>query len=125
MTKTRKLQIAKDWWTETLKPYKTRDKKLNEIEDTEMRMDLMRRPFPTSVAAFKSHPLYVLEGDLLKFEAIYPESAPTLGYVHGKAIYSRDCVHIVSTIRITYLLFSTAYQRPCFTSSSLRHVSLF
>ena len=28
--------------------------------------------------------------------AIYPETAAILGYCRGEAIYSRDCVHLVS-----------------------------
>lgn len=30
---------------------------------------------------------------LLKFEAIYPPDAPTLGFIRGEPIYARECVH--------------------------------
>ena len=59
---------------------------------------VLQQPFPASLGEFKNHPLYVLEEHLLKFEAIYPKSAAILGYFRKKPIYSRDCVHIVSTI---------------------------
>eukprot|EP00794_Sanderia_malayensis_P006145 gene6145-6851_t len=97
LTKTRKLRVDREWWAETLKPYETGNKKLEELEDTDFHMELMKRPFPATIAEFKNHPLYVVEGDLLKFEAIYPESPAILGYVRGKAIYSRECVHILHT----------------------------
>ena len=47
---------------------------------------------PTSIGQFKNHPLYVLKRHLLKFEAIYPPEAPTLGFIQGQGIYARECV---------------------------------
>ena len=32
-------------------------------------------------------------GHLLKFEAIYPVDAPTLGFIKGEGVYARECVH--------------------------------
>ena len=98
MSKTRKLRIDREWWAQTLHPYETKERKRDNLEDTELKMNLMQQPFPTTIGEFKNHPLYVLEGDLLKFEAIYPESPAVLGYFRNKAIYSRDCVHIVRVI---------------------------
>ena len=40
---------------------------------------------------------YALARHLLKFEAIYPTSALVLGYVRNEPIYSRECVHNVSS----------------------------
>eukprot|EP00795_Rhopilema_esculentum_P002440 gene2441-18094_t len=97
MSKTRKLRIDREWWAQTLHPYETKERKRDNLEDTELKMNLMQQPFPTTIGEFKNHPLYVLEGDLLKFEAIYPESPAVLGYFRNKAIYSRDCVHILHT----------------------------
>lgn len=34
-----------------------------------------------------------MQRHLLKFEAIYPSDALTLGFVRGEPVYSRDCVH--------------------------------
>jgi hypothetical protein len=39
---------------------------------------------------------YVLKRHLLKFEALYPESAVPVGFIKNEAIYARDCVHTVS-----------------------------
>ena len=46
-------------------------------------------PIPTSVGAFKGHPLYALERHLLKFEAVYPPDAPSLGFIKGEPVYAR------------------------------------
>lgn len=45
-----------------------------------------------SLVRFKNHPLYALKRHLLKFEAIYPPEAPTLGFVRGEPVYARECV---------------------------------
>lgn len=34
-----------------------------------------------------------MERHLLKFEAIYPQNALTLGFVRNEPVYARDCVH--------------------------------
>ena len=59
-------------------------------------------PMPTNVSGFKSHPLFVLKRHLLKFEAIYPENAPTLGFIRGEGVYARECVHTLHC-RVTWL----------------------
>ena len=77
------------WIDECLNFLKTGDRKGDEKEDA----DLMKRaesvPLPTSVGAFKGHPLYALERHLLKFEAIYPSDAPSLGFIRGEPVYAR------------------------------------
>ena len=35
----------------------------------------------------------VFQRHLLKFEAIYPPNAPTLGFIRGEGVYARECVH--------------------------------
>ncbi|XP_048741387.2 DNA repair protein complementing XP-C cells homolog isoform X2 [Ostrea edulis] len=90
MTETRKLRVDPEWWEETLSVY--RDKE-DEVEDEEIKASLMKRPLPTSVSDYKSHPLYALRRHLLKFEAIYPETAAPLGYIRGEPVYARECVH--------------------------------
>jgi len=97
MSKTRRLRIDREWWSHTLEPYETKRKKFDEEENLQLKMSLMQQPFPSTLSEFKNHPLYVLEGDLLKFEAIYPEQPAVLGYFRKKAIYSRECVHILHT----------------------------
>uniref|UniRef100_A0A8C4J414 p125 n=2 Tax=Dromaius novaehollandiae TaxID=8790 RepID=A0A8C4J414_DRONO len=93
MTATRKSRVDSEWWKDTLKPYKSpfveRDKK----EEREFQVKLQDQPLPTAIGEYKNHPLYALRRHLLKYEAIYPESAAILGYCRGEAVYSRDCVH--------------------------------
>ncbi|XP_041459936.1 DNA repair protein complementing XP-C cells homolog isoform X2 [Lytechinus variegatus] len=96
MTETHKLRPVDEWWEETLKPYqsnKDRDRK----EDLDVQSNLTSKPLPTSVAEYKNHPLYALKRHLLKFEALYPESAAVIGYCKGEAVYSRECVHTLHT----------------------------
>lgn len=42
---------------------------------------------------------YVLRRHLLKFEALYPDSAIPVGYIRGEPVYARECVHTVSKIK--------------------------
>lgn len=97
MSKTRKLRIDSDWWEDTLQPYKSRNKKMDQLEDSLLEDQLLEKPLPTSITEFKNHPLYVLKRHLLKFEAIYPETAAILGYCRGEAVYSRECLHTLHT----------------------------
>ncbi|KGL97150.1 DNA repair protein complementing XP-C cells, partial [Charadrius vociferus] len=93
MTTTRKSRVDPEWWEDTLQPYKSpyveRDKK----EENEFQVKLQDQPLPTAIGEYKNHPLYALKRHLLKYQAIYPESAAVLGYCRGEAVYSRDCVH--------------------------------
>ncbi|KAM8799758.1 DNA repair protein complementing XP-C cells isoform 1-T1 [Eudromia elegans] len=93
MTVTRKSRVGSEWWKDTLKPYESpfveRDKK----EEREFLVKLQDQPLPTAIGEYKNHPLYALKRHLLKYEALYPESAAVLGYCRGEAVYSRDCVH--------------------------------
>ncbi|NXC11881.1 XPC protein, partial [Orthonyx spaldingii] len=102
MTSTRKSRVDPEWWEETLQPYESpyveRDKK----EANEFQVKLQDQPLPTAIGEYKNHPLYALKRHLLKFQAIYPESAAILGYCRGEAVYSRDCVHTLHS-RDTWL----------------------
>ncbi|XP_069100895.1 DNA repair protein complementing XP-C cells-like [Argopecten irradians] len=95
LTETRKLRVDPDWIEETYAPYLDPDTEAMEQEDTHIKDNLIRRPMPTSVGAFKGHPLYALKRHLLKFEAIYPNSAVPLGFIRGEPVYARDCVHVL------------------------------
>lgn len=93
MTATRKCRVDAKWWAETLRPYQSplvdREKK----EDLEFQAKHLDQPLPTVIGTYKNHPLYALKRHLLKYEAIYPETAAIIGYCRGEAVYSRDCVH--------------------------------
>ncbi|XP_004702426.1 DNA repair protein complementing XP-C cells [Echinops telfairi] len=102
MTVTRKGRVESTWWADTLRPYQSplvdREKK----EELEFQAKHLDQPFPSAIGSYKNHPLYALKKHLLKYEAIYPETAAILGYCRGEAIYSRDCVHTLHS-RDTWL----------------------
>ncbi|KAJ3648239.1 hypothetical protein Zmor_020057 [Zophobas morio] len=92
-TVTRKLRIDSKWWSESLKPFTGRKTPRDKEEDDELERQHLEKPLPTSIAEYKNHPLYVLKRHLLKFEALYPPDAPTLGFVRNEPVYSRQCVY--------------------------------
>ena len=49
------------------------------MEEAKMQEILLSLPRPTSKPGYKDHPLYVLQSDLLKWEAIYPRETEPLG----------------------------------------------
>jgi len=89
LTQTRKLRVEQAWLEKLLINYKETDDCKEDLELARIATDA---PLPTSIAAFKDHPLYALQRHLLKFEAIYPPTAPTLGFIKGEAVYARECV---------------------------------
>lgn len=91
----RKARVEKAWLDETIAPYLGRRTKRDITEDEQLRRIHSDKPLPKSISEFKDHPLYVLERHLLKFQGIYPADAPTLGFIRGEAVYSRDCVHLL------------------------------
>ncbi|XP_057296915.1 DNA repair protein complementing XP-C cells homolog isoform X2 [Hydractinia symbiolongicarpus] len=93
----RKLRVDREWWAKSLEAYKPPDNTLNSTEDAQLKKHLLQQDFPKTISEFKDNPLYALSRHLLKFEAIYPESAVPLGYIRNEAIYSRDCVHQLHT----------------------------
>ncbi|KAH8397215.1 hypothetical protein KR215_010709 [Drosophila sulfurigaster] len=94
-TTVRKSRVEKIWLNEVLAPYLGRRTKRDICEDEQMRRIHSDKPLPKSISEFKDHPLYALERHLLKFQAIYPADAPTIGFIRGEAIYSRDCVQVL------------------------------
>ncbi|XP_036036301.1 DNA repair protein complementing XP-C cells isoform X2 [Onychomys torridus] len=102
MTTTRKCRVDAEWWAETLRPYQSPLTEREKKEDQEFQAKHLDEPLPTSIGTYKNHPLYALKRHLLKFQAIYPETAAVLGYCRGEAVYSRDCVHTLHS-RDTWL----------------------
>ncbi|KAM4799843.1 DNA repair protein complementing XP-C cells [Urocitellus parryii] len=102
MTATRKCRVDPEWWAETLRPYQSPQLDRDKKEDSEFQAKHLGQPLPTAIGTYKNHPLYALKRHLLKYEAIYPESAAILGYCRGEAVYSRDCVHTLHS-RDTWL----------------------
>ncbi|XP_039187717.1 DNA repair protein complementing XP-C cells [Crotalus tigris] len=93
MTATRKCRVDAQWWEDTLEPYKSSSVERDTKEEREFLAKLQNQPLPKSVSEYKNHPLYALKRHLLKYEAIYPETASIIGYCRGEAVYSRDCIH--------------------------------
>ena len=91
----RKLRTDQAWLEATLRPFKGGDGECEVKEKEEMAKRKEEAPLPTSISQFKGHPLYVLQRHLLKFEAIYPVDAPTLGFIKGEPVYARECVKIL------------------------------
>ncbi|KAL5013590.1 hypothetical protein ScPMuIL_007860 [Solemya velum] len=89
----KKVRVSSEWWEETIAPFRSKDNKREKKEDAGLKAALIDKPFPTSIADFKGHPLYVLTRHLLKFEAIYPDTAIPLGYIRREPIYARELVH--------------------------------
>lgn len=102
MTVTRKCRVDAKWWAETLRPYRSALVEREEEEDLEFQAKHLDQPLPTVIGLYKNHPLYALKRHLLKYEAIYPETATVLGFCRGEAVYSRDCVHTLHS-RDTWL----------------------
>nr|DBA18492.1 TPA: hypothetical protein GDO54_016731 [Pyxicephalus adspersus] len=102
MTSTHKRRVDQDWWEETLRPFRNPDMKREDREEAEFEAKLLDQPLPTSITEYKNHPLYALKRHLLKYEAIYPDTAAILGYCRGEAVYSRSCVHTLHS-RDTWL----------------------
>ncbi|XP_017078618.1 DNA repair protein complementing XP-C cells homolog isoform X2 [Drosophila eugracilis] len=99
-TTVRKSRVDKAWLDETIAPYLGRRTMRDITEDEQMRRIHANKPLPKSISEFKDHPLYALERHLLKFQGLYPPDAPTLGFIRGEAVYSRDCVHLLHSREI-------------------------
>ena len=61
-------------------------------EQEEMARRVGEAPLPSTLSQYKDHPLYALTRHLLKFEAIFPPTAPTLGFFKSEPVYARECV---------------------------------
>jgi len=65
-----------------------------EREEAQLQALKYSEPVPTSVTELKGHPLFVTEDNITRYEGIYPKTGPSIvGYVRGKPVYRRDCVH--------------------------------
>uniref|UniRef100_A0AAQ4S1V4 Xeroderma pigmentosum, complementation group C n=1 Tax=Gasterosteus aculeatus aculeatus TaxID=481459 RepID=A0AAQ4S1V4_GASAC len=93
LTSSRKRRVDEEWWEETLQPFLGPEDERDMKEEKELQNKLLNKPLPVSIAEYKNHPLYALKRHLLKYEALYPSTATSLGYCRGEPVYSRDCVH--------------------------------
>ncbi|KAK6027684.1 DNA repair protein Rad4 [Ostertagia ostertagi] len=114
----RRRRTDQNWLSSTLRKSMIRaDRKRGQLEDVQLRQELVNKPLPVTLSEYKNHPLccvkdytnlhfdrYVLEKDLLKFEGIYPrpEDQKPLGEVRGhkegekayKVVKARPNLHV-------------------------------
>ncbi|XP_050068452.1 DNA repair protein complementing XP-C cells homolog [Anopheles maculipalpis] len=113
-----KHRIMQQWMDNLLFPYSGDRQTVRDIaEDRELNRILEERPLPRTVSEYKNHPYFALKRHLLKFEAIYPPDAPTLGFTSGKEpVYARECVHTLHAREVwlkqarTVKMFETPYK---------------
>ncbi|WFD21261.1 hypothetical protein MCAP1_003522 [Malassezia caprae] len=76
------------WWASVAQALH-RPQKLDRdaIEDVELEDQTRREPMPTSVGAFKDHPVYVLERHLLRDQVVHPPHR--VGTFQGEPVYLR------------------------------------
>ncbi|XP_041973030.1 DNA repair protein complementing XP-C cells homolog [Aricia agestis] len=93
-TVTRKQRVQPSWWDTAVKPWLGPKTARDREEDERLERMQLEAPLPKAISEYKNHPLYALARHLLKFEAIYPPDAATLGFVRGEAVYARNCVYV-------------------------------
>lgn len=91
----KKLRTEQSFIDQTLLPFTGVPTERDKKENLELSQIHLERGIPTTISAFKNHPLYALKRHLLKFEAIYPPEPLILGWVNGEAVYARECVHVL------------------------------
>ncbi|PIO56886.1 DNA repair protein Rad4, partial [Teladorsagia circumcincta] len=97
----RRRRTDQTWLCSTLRKNMIRaDRKRGQLEDVQLRQELVNKPLPSTLSEYKNHPLYVLEKDLLKFEGIYPrpEDQKPLGEVRGHKVYPRSTVYTLQSV---------------------------
>lgn len=65
----------------------------NAREQIQLEKLLYAEPVPTTLADVKNHPLYVMEKDLQRHEAVYPKDKSTMmGTIRGAFVYKRAAI---------------------------------
>lgn len=84
-------ESASDWWDKVVEAI-SRPSKLDRdlVEDEELEAMASREPMPTSVAAFKDHPVFVLERHIKRDQVIHP--LIKAGMVGHEPVYLRKHV---------------------------------
>ncbi|KHJ42245.1 DNA repair protein Rad4 [Trichuris suis] len=97
--KYRQWRIVDNWWLDVLRLFKPVDAARDDAENELIERQLVERPLPKKISEYKNHPLleersgYVLERDLLKFQALYPKDVQPIGYCSKVPVYRRSAVH--------------------------------
>ncbi|KAF8527521.1 hypothetical protein BU17DRAFT_81725 [Hysterangium stoloniferum] len=86
----------KEWWDKVM-AFITRPYRLHrdDVEDAELLSRQVIEGMPTSIAAFKDHPIYVLERHILRDEILHPRTE--IGRFRGEPVFAR--ANIVSNLK--------------------------
>ncbi|KAG9103017.1 hypothetical protein FRC06_000465 [Ceratobasidium sp. 370] len=80
-----------EWWDDVMRvlrrPYALHR---NDVEDAELSHQRALEGLPTSIGAFKNHPIYALERHLRKDEAVFPRTE--IGHFRGEPVFPRQNV---------------------------------
>lgn len=89
------------WWPSVARALH-RPQKLDRdaVEDVELEDQLRREPMPTSMGAFKDHPVYVLERHLLRDQVVHPPLR--VGTFQGEPVFLRANVVKLQSARQWY-----------------------
>ena len=72
-------------------------KRMDEADSAEIEAVAQNEGFPKSLSEYKNHPLYVLERDLLKFEVLRPNHAPSVHKLGDHEVFLRRDVSQIHT----------------------------
>ncbi|KAK0554439.1 hypothetical protein OC845_000700 [Tilletia horrida] len=108
---------GRDWWDRVANAIH-RPQRLDRdaLEDAEMDQALQREPMPKSLAAFKGHPVYVLESQLKRNEALFPRNR--VGTFENQDVFLRQDVVEVHSIRQWYVNYGRVLRRGADGSES-------
>ena len=62
------------------------------LEDKQLMGVQLSLPLPSTLSHYKFNPIYTLERDLLKYQAIYPSNAPVAGSFREERVYYKENV---------------------------------
>lgn len=90
-----------EWWPKVVKAiHRPQKLERDAMEDVELGDAASREPMPSSVAAFKDHPVYALEKHLKRDEVIFP--AKQAGTFQGTPVFLRRNVVLCRSARQWY-----------------------
>lgn len=93
--KFRQSRMPNDFIRGTFKIYnegETTDPFFDDLENTLLLKNLEKQGFPDNITDFKGHPLYCLDKDVLKTEAIWPPETKPIGKVGKYNVYLRESI---------------------------------
>lgn len=72
-------------------------KRMEEVDSLEIQRIAESEPLPKTIQAYKNHPIYVLERDLLSFEVLRPDHEPAIHNFGDHKVYLRSQVSVIHT----------------------------